>query len=166
MATSNKIRESKTKSIHISLFKFLVYFTRKNLLFYFISTFTKHPHQFIYSTHLFNKIFIFFTIFYYFLHIPLTHCLSLPHRPTAITKQPTSTIINPSSQTSSTHPAISTHIPETPFNPKESQINPNTRNPIQPKRKPNQPHSTRNPLIKQSEIKESNQIGGEINDWW
>ena len=54
----------KTKSNHISSCKFIVYFTRKNLLFlFYTSTFTKHPHQFIYSTHLFNKIFILFTFF-------------------------------------------------------------------------------------------------------
>ena len=114
---------------------------------------------FIYFTHLFNKIFILLLFFYYFLQIPLTHCLFLSHKPT-------STTINPSNQTSSTHPAILTHILKTPFNPKESQINPNTRNPIQPKRKPNKSHSTRNPLIKQPEIKESNQIGGKISDRW
>ena len=56
------------------LFKFFfVYFTRKNLLFlFYTSTFTKHSHQFIYSTYLFNKIFILLH-FYYF----LTHGLSL-----------------------------------------------------------------------------------------
>ena len=52
------------QSIHISLFKFSVYFTQKNLLFlFYTSTFTKHLHQFIYSTHLFNKIFNLFTFF-------------------------------------------------------------------------------------------------------
>ena len=36
-----------------------VYFTQKNLLFLFYTiTFTKHPHQFIYFTRHFNKIFI------------------------------------------------------------------------------------------------------------
>ena len=52
------------KSIHISSCKFFVYFARKNLFFlFYTSTFTKHLHQFIYSTHLFNKIFILFTFF-------------------------------------------------------------------------------------------------------
>ena len=51
-------------SIHINSSKFSVYFTRKNLLFLvYTSTFTKHLHQFIYSTHLFNKIFIILLIF-------------------------------------------------------------------------------------------------------
>ena len=42
-------------------------FCKKILFLFYISTFTKHPHQFIYSIHLFNKIFILFYIFYYFL---------------------------------------------------------------------------------------------------
>ena len=66
-------------SIHISSFKFFVYFTRKNLLFlFYTSTFTKHPHQFIYSPHLFNKIFIILQFF-------IIHSLTAPlsHRPTA-----------------------------------------------------------------------------------
>ena len=43
-------------------------FCKKNLLFlFYTSTFIKHSHQFIYFTHLFNKIFILFTFFYYFL---------------------------------------------------------------------------------------------------
>ena len=55
------------KSIHISSCKFFVYFARKNLFFlFYTSTFTKHLHQFIYSTHLFNKIFILFTFFLLF----------------------------------------------------------------------------------------------------
>ena len=37
---------------------------KKNLLFlFYTSNFTKHPHQFICSTHLFNKIFIFLQFF-------------------------------------------------------------------------------------------------------
>ena len=75
-----------TKSNHISSCKFSVYFARKNLLFlFYTSTFIKHPHQFIYSTHLFNKIFIFFTFFYYFIPSPLSHRLitsSSPSTPT------------------------------------------------------------------------------------
>ena len=39
-------------------------FYKKNLLFLFYTLiFTKHSHQFIYSTHLFNKIFIFLQFF-------------------------------------------------------------------------------------------------------
>ena len=63
---------------------------------FYTSTFTKHPHQFIYSTHLFNKIFIILLIF-------IIHSLTVPlsHRPTAtitttITTQPPSP---PSSKT-------------------------------------------------------------------
>ena len=67
------------KSICISLCKFSVYFARKNLLFlFYISTFTKHSHQFIYSTHLFNKIFFFFTFF--IISFPLLSGTNLPHR--------------------------------------------------------------------------------------
>ena len=81
------------KSIHISSSKFSVYFIRKNLLFlFYTSTFTKHPHQFIYSTHLFIKIFIILLIF-------IIHSLTAPlsHRPTTtITTQPPSP---PSSKT-------------------------------------------------------------------
>ena len=47
---------------------FYLFYIKKNLLFlFYTSTFTKHSHQFIYFTHLFNKIFILFYIFYYFL---------------------------------------------------------------------------------------------------
>ena len=57
-----------------------------------MSIFIKHPHQFIYSTHLFNKTFIILLIF-------IIHSLTVPlsHRPTAtITTQPPSP---PSSET-------------------------------------------------------------------
>ena len=67
--------------IHISSFKFSVFFTRKNLLcLFYTSTFTKYPHQFIYSPHLFNKIFIILQFF-------IIHSLTAPlsHRPTATT---------------------------------------------------------------------------------
>ena len=49
-------------SIRISGCKIFVNFAKKkkNLLFlFYIPIFTKQPHQFVYSTHLFNKIFIF-----------------------------------------------------------------------------------------------------------
>ena len=61
------------------LLNFLSILHEKNLLFlFYTSTFTKHPHQFIYSTHLFNKIFIILLIF-------IIHSLTVPlsHRPTA-----------------------------------------------------------------------------------
>ena len=55
------------KSNHISSWKRFHLFYTKNLHFLFYTiTFTKHPHQFIYFTRLFNKIFIlhqFFIIF-------------------------------------------------------------------------------------------------------
>ena len=64
------------KRNHISLCKFSVYFARKNLLFLFYTfIFTKHLHQFIYSTHLFNKIFIFFTFFIISFPLEQTHKL-------------------------------------------------------------------------------------------
>ena len=53
-----------TKSIHISGCKFSFYFAQKNLPFLFYTVnFTKHPYQSIYSTHLFNKIFILLPFF-------------------------------------------------------------------------------------------------------
>ena len=73
-----------------------------------------------------------------------------------------STIIDPSSQTSSTRNPIQPTYPK----PHSTQKKPKYPKSLQPKQKPNQPHSTRNPLIKQPEIKESNQIGGEIRDRW
>ena len=90
------------KSIHISSSKFSVYFARKSLLFLFYkSTFTKHLHQFIYSTHLFNKIFIILLIF-------IIHSLTVPlsHRPTATI----TTIIRNQRKIRSTHTYRSTHI--------------------------------------------------------
>ena len=64
------------KSIHISSSKFSVYFTRKNLLFLFYTiTFVKHPHQFIYFTRFFNKIFILLNFYYYFSQLPLPTCV-------------------------------------------------------------------------------------------
>ena len=67
------------KRNHISLCKFSVYFAKKkkkNLLFlFYTSTFTKYLYQFIYSTHLFNKIFIFFTFFIISFPLEQTHKL-------------------------------------------------------------------------------------------
>ena len=89
-------------SIYISSSKFSVYFTRKNLLFlFYTSTFTKHPHQLIYSTHLFNKIFIILLIFIiHFLTVPLSH------RPTTTI---TTTITRNQRKIRSTHTYQSTH---------------------------------------------------------
>ena len=63
---------------------FLSILQEKNLLFlFYTSTFTKHPHQFIYSTHLFNKMFILlhFLLFSHSWPLSLSHCLSLSLRP-------------------------------------------------------------------------------------
>ena len=87
----------KCKNIYISSSKFSVYFAWKNLLFlFYTSTFTKYLYQFIYSIHLFNKIFIILLIF-------IIHSLTIPlsHKPTAtitttITTQPP---LPPSSET-------------------------------------------------------------------
>ena len=71
------------KSNCISWCKFAFYFAQKKLLFQFYALiFTKHPHQFIYSTHLFNKIFVFFYNFFLLsLIAPLSHRPTLSHRP-------------------------------------------------------------------------------------
>ena len=55
--------------------KFFVYFISKNLFFlFYTSTFIKYLRQFIYSTHLFNKIFIILQFFIiYSLTVPLSH---------------------------------------------------------------------------------------------
>ena len=70
------------KSNYISWCKFSFYFAQKKLLFLFYTLiFTKHPHQFIYSTHLFNKIFIIFPFFIILslteTHLPQNNSLSL-----------------------------------------------------------------------------------------
>ena len=84
----------RTKSNHISSCKFFVHFTRKNLLFlFYTSTFTKYLHQFIYSTHLFNKIFIFFFFTFFIISFPFLFgtnsppCLLRPHPPQLATLQ-------------------------------------------------------------------------------
>ena len=57
------------QSKRISKCKSFLLFYTKNLFFLFYTPiFIKHPHQSIYFTHLFNKIFIFFTIFLLFPH--------------------------------------------------------------------------------------------------
>ena len=56
---------------------------QKNYFFlFYTSIFTKHSHQFIYFTHLFNKIFILFYIFYYFLPSRTNSQTRLLHRAT------------------------------------------------------------------------------------
>ena len=48
---------------------------------FYTSTFTKDPHQFIYSTHLFNKIFILFTFFIISFPLEQTHKLVFSVKP-------------------------------------------------------------------------------------
>ena len=81
------------KSNCISWCKFAFYFAQKKLLFQFYALiFTKHPHQFIYSTHLFNKIFVFFTIFSYSPSSPLSltdqHSLTDPNPDPTLSHKP------------------------------------------------------------------------------
>ena len=116
------------KSIHISSSKFSVYFARKNLLFlFYTSTFTKHPHQFIYSTHLFNKIFIILLIF-------IIHSLTAPlsHSTTTTITTTITTIIRNQRKIRSTHTYRSTHM-KNHQKPKKNQINPHM--PINPHEK-------------------------------
>ena len=70
---------------------FFVYFIRKNLLFlFYTSTFTK-PHHFIYSIHLFNKIFIFLQFFIIpSLTAPLSHRSTIHHYQRLLHTQPPS----------------------------------------------------------------------------
>ena len=70
------------QSNYISRCKFFFYFAQKKLLFLFYTLiFIKYPHQFIYSTHLFNKIFIIFPFFIILslteTHLPQNNPLSL-----------------------------------------------------------------------------------------
>ena len=77
-----------SKSICISSCKIFINLHIQNLLFlFYILIFTKHPHQFIYSTHLFNKIFIFF---------PILISLTKPRHPT---QPPSNNEIEPIDQT-------------------------------------------------------------------
>ena len=63
-----------------------LFYTKKTTFFLFYTlNFTKHSHQFIYSTHLFNKIFILFTFFYYFPPSPLWHKLTTSSSPSTPT---------------------------------------------------------------------------------
>ena len=140
MATSNKIRESKTKSIHISPFKFLVYFTRKNLLFYFIHPFLQNTHISLSILHIYSIKYSFFLLFFiiFFTSLSLTVYLSLTDQPPSPSNQPPPSSTHPTKHHQLTRPyrptypkphstqkkAKSTQIPEIPFNPNESQINP------------------------------------------
>ena len=75
---------------------------------FYTSTFTKDPYQFIYSTHLFNKIFIIFTFFllFRFLWNKLTNSSS----PSSHTHtQPTTLQQNPSTKSVEPHPHPASH---------------------------------------------------------
>ena len=105
---------SYSKSIHISGCKFSFYFVQKTYFFlFYIFDFTKHPHQFIYTTRLFNKIFIFLQIF--IILSPIAPSLSqtqqyqqsLHTQPPSAPTQPTSSRkinpFNPRNKHSKTH---------------------------------------------------------------
>ena len=88
------------KSIHISGCKLSIYFAPKKLLFLFYTLiFTKHSHQSIYSTYLFNKIFIFLT---------LSSLSQTQHNPPSNHHQPTQL---PSLHHQSTQPPSSSNQP-------------------------------------------------------
>ena len=59
-----------SQSIHQT---FLLFYTKSYFFLFYTPIFTKHPHQFIYSTHLFNKIFI---LLQFFIILSLTASLS------------------------------------------------------------------------------------------
>ena len=118
-----------------------LFYTKKAIFLFYIPIFTKHTHQFIYFIHLLNKIFIFFTIFYY----------SLPHRPSlsqthhyqqSLHTQP------PSSPPNQHHQEKPTHSIRDPVNPKSIQSQTHS-SPTQPETQSSQiiTHPTRNPLI-------------------
>ena len=71
---------------------------------FYTSTFTKHPHQFIYSTHLFNKLFIILQFFIiYSLTASLSHRTTVPSLPT-ITPHPTTIITTQPASSRKTNP--------------------------------------------------------------
>ena len=85
---SNRINKSKT---------FCLFYQKKTYLFLFYTiTFTKYPHQFIYSKHLFNKIFILLYFLLFPSHSSLEPSHSLPLSLTSPT-QPKITKIQPPS---------------------------------------------------------------------
>ena len=79
--------------------KFFVYFISKNLFFlFYTSTFTKYLHQFIYFTHLFNKIFILLHFYYFLTHgLSLSLSLSLSLKPNHYHHHPTTIKLKPRS---------------------------------------------------------------------
>ena len=90
--------------------------------------FTKHPHQFIYSTYLFNKIFIFF--YYHLSHRPkTTHTATIiqpPNHRHQATQQPSHHPIQPSYHQWNSH----THSTKPPSSPSSTYPNPKIQKPI------------------------------------
>ena len=91
---------------------FLSILHEKTYFFYFTHPLLQNTHISLSILHIYSIKYSFFYYFFiiFFTSLSLIAYLSLSQRTTAITKQPTSTIINPSSQTSSTHPTISTQM--------------------------------------------------------
>ena len=99
---------------------------------FYIFIFTKHPHQFIYSTHLFNKIFIFLQFFIIpSLTAPLSYRPTVHHYQRSLHTQP------PSSPPNQHHQGKPTHLILNPFNPKPINHPPNLK-PSQAKSSPTQ----------------------------
>ena len=142
---SNRINESKT---------FCLFYPKKTYLFLFYTiTFTKYPHRFIYSKHLFNKIFILL----YFLLFPSHSSLEPSHSlPLSLTGpiQPKITKIQPPSMINLQPPSTHTyHQPTQPpsmrsitiFNPPFIK-QPSSKNPNPKKSQTGQIHYTWNPI--------------------
>ena len=132
---------------HQSMQNFCLFCQKKNYSFYFIHPFLQNTHFSLSILHIYS---IKYSLFYNYLLFPHSLPLSLTD-PTLPNNQST-----PSHHY---HPPNHHHQgkPNTRKPIQSNQINPNTQNPIQSKGKPNKPHSTRNPLIKQRETKESDQ---------
>ena len=122
----------------MSIHWFLIHFTQKIFLFFlfYIPIFTKQTHQFIYFTHLFNKILIILQIFIIlFLTTPLSHrpiTTNDPSTPSHHHHHPTS-IIKKNQPTQ-----FETQSIPNPFNPKPIHHLPNLK-PNQAKSSPIQP---------------------------
>ena len=127
-----------SKSNYISSYKFLIYFVKKTLFFlFYISTFTKHPHQFIYSIHLFNKILILFIFFIIFFPLLLSRTLSQSQH------KPKITHTQPPNHHHQTHPPNHHHQP-TIINHHHPTENPNRNS------KPHRKSRPLNPIINDS----------------
>ena len=130
---------------------FFVYFTKKNifLILFYTSSFTKHRYQFIYSTHLFNKIFILLQFFIIpSLTAPLSHKPTIHHYQRSLHTRP------PSSPSSHYHHHPTSIIKENQSTQSQTHSIPNpfithpTQNPIKPNHHPpNQRQDHQNPPI-------------------